>query len=265
MPKQLPDTTTPLPAFQAYQKQFTQHIRDPKNQPRPANVPAKRMAIYTEIVYNNIEGTLASCFPVTKKILSARQWQQLMRGFMANYQASTPFFREIPAQFLQHFDSVKLNESKLPAFLPNLMHYEWVELALSVQAAPADLERIDSATDDLLLKPIVITPNLFLLQYDYPVHLISPNYQPKQKTAQPTYLLVFRHLEQQIKFMELNPITFQLVALLQNESLTGQHALTKLANAHPQISAEVMMQFGAATLAELKENGVILGVKKALF
>ena len=65
--------------------------------------------------------------------------------------------------------------------------------------------------------------------------------------------------------MELNPITFQLVALLQNESLTGQHALTKLANAHPQISAEVMMQFGAATLAELKENGVILGVKKASF
>ncbi|HNZ57140.1 MAG TPA: putative DNA-binding domain-containing protein [Methylophilaceae bacterium] len=107
MSNQQHDAVNPLPAFQAYQRQFTQHIRDPKNQPQPANVPAKRMAIYTEIVYNNIEGTLASCFPVTKKILSVRRWQQLVRGFMAHHQASTPFFREIPEQFLMHLENVK--------------------------------------------------------------------------------------------------------------------------------------------------------------
>jgi len=264
MSNQQHDAVNPLPAFQAYQRQFTQHIRDPKNQPRPANVPAKRMAIYTEIVYNNIEGTLASCFPVTKKILSVRRWQQLVRGFMAHHQASTPFFREIPEQFLMHLENVSLKDCKLPAFLPSLMHYEWVELALSVQAGSTNTDNIDAESDKLLEKPLVISPTLYLLQYDYPVHLISPDYQPKQKSAPPTYLLVFRNLEHQIKFMELNPMTFQLVALLQEESLTGQVALEKLAKSHPQISTEVIMQFGAATLAELKAYEVILGVKKAL-
>lgn len=262
MSHQPPVSPDKLPDFQAYQLQFTQHIRDPKNQPRPAEVSAKRMAIYTEIVYNNIEGTLTSCFPVTKKILSKHKWQLLVRGFLAEHQASTPFFREIPAQFLLHLVNINLKERKLPAFLPEFMHYEWVELALSVQDTSVNFETIEANANDLLDWPIVFSPALFLLQYDYPVHLISPKFMPKQKPNVPSHLLVFRNLHHQIKFMELNPITFHLLTLLRDESLTGQLALEKLASVYPQISSEMIIQFGATTLTELKASGVILGVKK---
>lgn len=246
-------------SFQAYQRAFTQHIRNPKAHARPLNVQAERMAIYTEIVYNNIEGIVAACFPVAKSLLGAKKWQRLVRGFMANYRASTPIFREIPEQFLQYLQSADCANLKLPPFLTSLMHYEWVELALSVMDAPTSA----TAPKNVLDERITLNPALYLLQYDYPVHAISASFQPKKPAEIPTYLLVFRDAGYQIQFIELNPITFQLVAILQNNQHTGEQALRKLAADNPQIATEIVLQFGAQILEELSEKGVILGTKKA--
>lgn len=246
------------PSFQAFQRTFTQHIRNPKVSPRPAHVPAKRMAVYTEIVYNNIDSTLSACFPVAKSLLSARRWQALVRAFMAEYRASTPIFREIPQQFLQHLALTGTVKLKLPEFLPSLMHYEWVELALSA----LDVTVSADALQDILDTPLSLNPALYLLQYDYPVHQISVDFQPKKPAKTPTFLLVFRNANHQIQFIELNPITFQLVTVLQSAQLTGEQALQKLAAENPLIAPEIVLQFGAQTLAELSEKGVIFGVKK---
>lgn len=245
--------------FQAYQRTFTQHIRNPKIYSRPPNVPAKRMAVYTEIVYNNIEGTLSACFPVAKSLLSARKWQALVRSFMADYRANTPIFREIPQQFLQHLALTGTAKLKLPEFLPSLMHYEWVELALSA----LDVTVSADAPQDILHTPLSLNPALYLLQYDYPVHQISVDFQPKKPAKMPTFLLVFRNASHQIRFIEINPITFQLVTVLQNAQLTGEQALQKLASENSHIAPEIVLQFGAQTLAELSEKGVIVGAKKA--
>ncbi len=247
------------PSFQAYQRAFTQHIRNPKANPRPQNVPAKRMAVYTEIVYNNIEGTLAACFPVVKKILSATKWQALVCGFMADYRANTPIFREIPQQFLQYFSNLEPVSPKLPAFLADLMHYEWVELSLSAM----DVSVVATAPQDILHDTLSTNPALYLLQYAYPVHQISVAFQPKKPAQTPTYLLVYRNTQHQIQFIELNPVTFQLMTILQNTALTGEQALQKLSAENPQINAEMLLQFGARTLAELAEKEVIFSAKKA--
>ncbi|MGB4812945.1 MAG: putative DNA-binding domain-containing protein [Methylophilaceae bacterium] len=247
------------PSFQTYQRTFTQHIRNPKDHAKPANVPAKRMAIYTEIVYNNIEGTLASCFPVTKNILSAKKWQALVCGFLADFKANTPLFREVPQQFLQYLNTASLSALKLPPFLANLMHYEWVELALTTINVTAEL----TTPQDVLLDNLTVNLVLFLLQYDYPVHQISVNFQPKKAASTPTYLLVFRNNAYQIEFVELNPMTFQLVALLQSEKFSGEQALLKLADENPQIAKDIVLQFGEQTLVALAEKGVIFGTKKA--
>ena len=255
-------TSTPKaqePSFQTFQRAFTQHIRNPKNNSLPSNVPAKRMAIYTEIVYNNIESTLSACFPVTKSLLSARKWQALVRSFMADYRATTPIFREISLQFLQHLAAAGTTKLKLPEFLPSLMHYEWVELALSVLDVTVEAD----TPQDILHAPLSLNPALHLLQYAYPVHQISVDFQPKKPAKMPTFLLVFRSKNHQIQFIELNPMTFQLVSILKSAQLTGEQVLQKLATENPQIAPEIVLQFGAQTLAELSDKGVILGAKKA--
>lgn len=249
--------------FQAYQRSFTQHIRNPNLNPRPAGVHAKRMAIYTEIVFNNIEGTMSACFPVAKSVLSPHQWQRLIRNFLADYRASTPIFREIPQQMLLYLATLQQKSSRLPAFLAQLMHYEWVELALSAQMVTAEPQNEVTEQPSSPLDYIVLTPAMYLLQYDYPVHRIGDNFQPKKAEQTPTYLLVFRNRTDQIKFMELNPITFDLVTILQSQTLSAEHALKVLAQKHPHIAGENILKFGYLTLQTLKDSTVILGFAKA--
>lgn len=266
MARSMAEKSKTEPSFQAFQRAFTQHIRNPKTVARPTKVPAKRMAVYTEIVYNNIEGTFATCFPVTKSLLSARKWQALVRSFMVDYRASTPIFREIPQQFLQHLQTANLSVLKLPAFLPSLMHYEWVELLVSTMedtiVGDANNMLSISPNGNLLTHQPAFTPTMQLLHYEYAVHQISHQYQPKNKTH--TQLLVYRDSTFTVKFIEINAVTYELLFQLQKESITCEQALTMTASKYSQVSIEHMMQFGLQILTALKEQGVILGVYSKL-
>jgi len=236
--------------FQRYQLAFTAHIRDPSANKKPARVQDTRMAIYREIVFNNIFSTVSACFPVCKSILGARAWRRLVRAFFANYQATTPIFREIPQQFLQ-FIGTKID---LPLYFQSLAHYEWVELAIASQQTESI--KVSKKTDLLNEKPLLAPANM-LLSYDYAVQSISKRHLPKG--IEQTYLLVFRNVENKVKFIELNPITFRLLTLIETNQLTGKQALTVLAEeiAHPDIDA--IITFGAEILADLANQQAIIG------
>jgi uncharacterized protein len=238
--------------FQRYQIAFTAHIRNPSVNKKPAKVPANRMAIYREIVFNNIFDSVSACFPVCNSILGVRAWRKLLRKFFANHQANSPIFREIPQQFLQFLKTIE----DLPDYFKQLAHYEWVELAVSLQQA--EVIKLRAKTDLLNEKP-VLAPASMLLEYDYAVHKISKHHQPK--TTESTYLLVFRNNENQVKFIELNAITFQLLNLIKENELTGKQILTKLAKEikHPDIDA--LTRFGAEILADLAKQQAIIGTK----
>ena len=236
--------------FQHYQLAFTAHIRDPNTNKKPARVQDTRMAIYREIVFNNIFSTVSACFPVCKSIMGARAWRKLVHAFFANHQATTPIFREIPQQFLQFIDT----KIDLPLYFQSLAHYEWVELA--VTSLQTDSIKLSIKTDLLNEKPI-LAPAHMLLSYDYAVQSISKRHLPK--SVEQTYLLVFRSAENMVKFIELNPITFQLLNLIQTNELTGKQALTKLAEeiAHPDVGA--IIRFGAEILSGLVNLQAIIG------
>lgn len=242
-------------AFQQFQQAFGRHIRDPRAAARPAGVPARRLTIYNELLYNNLEGFLLACFPVTRKLLGERRWPRLVRAFFREARCRTPYFREIPREF---FDWLTTAEGlKLPPWLRELAHYEWVELALDV------IETATPACDpagDLLDDIPVLAPALMNLAYAWPVQRIGTDYRPRKPRA--THLLVFREAEDKVQFIELNPVSARLVALLAAGERSGREAcLTITAEiAHPQPAAVVA--HGAAVLTELHAAGAILGSKK---
>lgn len=239
--------------FQRYQIIFTAHIRDPSANKKPAKVNDARMAIYREIVFNNIFGSVSGCFPVCKNILGARAWRKLVHDFFANHQANTPIFREIPQQFLQF---LKTNRG-LPSYFEQLAHYEWVELAVNTQ--PTEASKASKKMDLLNEKPI-LAPAHRLLAYDYAVHQISKCNQPKK--AKETHLLVFRNTENKVKFIELNPITFQLLSLVRNSELTGEQALTRLSEEMQHPNTDAVVQFGISILTDLSNQQAIIGSRQ---
>lgn len=244
-----------LPAFQQYQLQFASHIRNPKAKLRPPKVAAKRMRVYTEIVFNNLESSVAACFPVAKKTLGIRAWEKLIRRFFSQHQCHSPLFRQIPEEFLRFLETAE----DLPPYLKSLAHYEWIELTLAVADVSLDMASVNSEGDLLADRP-VFSPALALLSYDYPVQLISPRFKPKLRLTQAVNLLVFRDVEDNVRFIELNAVTARLVGILQAEALTGRQALEKLAveMAHPE--PQTIIQFGGDILEDLRTQGAILGV-----
>ncbi|MGQ0442171.1 MAG: HvfC family RiPP maturation protein [Methylophilaceae bacterium] len=240
--------------FQAYQQAFTAHIRDPTSNKKPADVNEERLAVYREAVFNNIFEAASGCFPVSQTVLGKREWQKLMRQFLAHHQANTPIFREIPQELLKFMQS----DTDLATYMVQLAHYEWVELAVNMQQAPEP--SLSSPIDLLNEKPQIAGAHM-LLEYDYPVHKISAKFKPKK--PEKTYLLVFRNSEFIVKFIELNPVTYLLLNIIEENKLSGKQVLARLAKEieHPNIDA--MTTFGLEILTDLAVQQAIVGsIKK---
>lgn len=235
--------------FQQYQYAFTAHIRDPKNNPKPDNVDEERMSVYCEGVFNNVYESASVCFPVCQKTLGKAEWDNIMRRFFATHHASSPIFKEIPQELLTFLQA----DEEVPDYIKQLAHYEWVELAVGMQKT--SVPNLSELADFLNETP-VITPAHMLLQYDYPVQKISPEFIPKNKEA--TYLLVFRNQDFEVNFIELNPMTYLLLELVK-QGLTGKKALTSLAEQIQHPEPNVVVEFGHGLLLDLLAQKAILG------
>jgi hypothetical protein len=244
-----------LPEFQRFQLAFAAHIRDPQANPRPSGVAARRMKVYAGLLYNNVEGFLLACFPVLRQVLGARRWARLVRAFFASHRSRTPYFRQIPDEFIQFLQDEWTAPDGYPPFLLALGHYEWIELVLSVSNRTP--EREFDAGGDLLDGVPALNPVLANLRYDWPVQRIAPR---RKVRPQETYLLVFRDAGDEVRFSEINASTARLLTLLEPGTLTGRAALERIAAESGHPDPALVLQAGTELLEDLRSRGAILGV-----
>lgn len=251
-----------MPAFKKTQYAFTAHLRDPEKNPIPGDIEDRRMGIYRDLLYNNIESFLSSGFPVIRSIYNDDDWKRMVRDFFANHLSKSPYFLEISQEFLAYLENEHEPQPEDPAGLLELAHYEWVELALNVSDESINMDNIEP-NGDLLKKHPVLSPVAWPLEYQFPVHKMGPDYLPIQIPKQPTYLVVYRNRNDEVKFMEINPVTARLLHLLQkNENISGQQALQQITEEMNHPNPDVVMQGGLTALQELQEHGIILGTNR---
>ncbi|MCK5383157.1 MAG: putative DNA-binding domain-containing protein, partial [Gammaproteobacteria bacterium] len=167
------------PEFIRRQYEFAAHIRDPDHQPAPAEIEDRRMAIYRELFYNNVESFLSGTFPVLRTLYKDPDWHLLVRDYFSNHRAQTPLFLEIPREFLSWLENERTAQADDLPFLYELAHYEWVELALSI--SEESLDRGDVNSEGNLLTGIpVLSPLAWHLSYRFPVHKIGPDFMPDE-------------------------------------------------------------------------------------
>lgn len=245
-----------LPSFQKYQYAFAAHIRDPKNTKRPSGATVQRMGAYNELLYNNSESFLLACFPVLRKMLGSRKWARLVRAFISQHRSHTPYFRQIPDEFLQFLQNAWQPDEGYPDYLLELAHYEWIELVLSVSNRDEGIPEIDPIGDLIEGRPL-LNPVLANLAYRYPVHRIRPRAKVIETT---THLLVFRDMDLQVRFMEQSAVSARLLALLEEGERTGREAVGLLAAELGQADFDQLIGFARGYLEELREAGAVLGI-----
>jgi hypothetical protein len=241
------------------QRDFAAHIRDPESHPAPAEIEGRRMAIYRRLFFNNINSLLAANFPVLRALHDDDRWRILTRDFYANYRCQTPLFPEIAREFLCYLQDHRGERDGDPPFMLELAHYEWVELALSLDEHELDQVAADPAGNLLSGQP-VLSPLAWALSYRFPVHLIKPDYQPLEAPARATHILVYRNRSDDIKFMQLNDVTRLLLQQLQESpQLTGAQHLERVADAIGHADSSKVISAGAAVLKDLHQRDIVLG------
>ena len=249
------------PAFQRLQYQFAAHLRDPEKNPAPKGIEDRRLQIYRELFYNNVEDFLANAFPVLRALTPDPRWHAMVRDFYARHQCHEPQFHKIAEEFLRNLSDERGVVEGDPPFLRELAQYEWVELELGVSEEKLTPALADP-NGDLLAGTPLASPLAWTLAYDFPVHKISPEFQPTVPGPQPTLLIVYRNRHDNVKFMEINAITARLMQLIGEEPAAGRALLERIAAElkHPQ-PASVVAE-GGKILRELRERDILLGTRR---
>ena len=259
-------TNKQQPEFIRRQYEFAAHIRDPKNNPAPADVEQRRMNIYNELFYNNVEGFMTNSFPVLHSIFGEIEWNKLIRDYFSRHHAHTPLFPEMPREFLKYLENDRAIQETDPPFLFELAHYEWVELALGLLDLENDINTIE-VNGDLLEGIPVMSSLAWSLSYHFPVHKISPEFQPQEVPEQATYIVVYRNADDAIVFMELNPVTARLLQLISETDKTaglktGRELLEIIASEMKHPDPSVVISGGLQAMQELRTRNILLGTLK---
>lgn len=240
---------------------FAAHIRNPSGQPAPADVEDRRMQVYRELFFNNINRFISNSFPVVRQMYSDTEWRAVVRAFYSEHSCRTPLFPELPNEFVRYLQEQRQNRPGDPPFLLELAHYEWIEIALQQDdREPGDIE-VDR--DASLLEGVpVLSPLAWPLTYRFPVHQIGPKNRPSEPPATTTQLLAYRNRVNKVKFMQLNEVTQWLVtALGEDRSLTGRQLLTELAGVIHHPNPDRLIESGHQLLRGFLQKDIVLGCR----
>ena len=240
-----------LPGFRALQYDFAAHIRHPGHNPAPADVPSRRMDVYVGLVYRNIDNFLTATFPVARSVLSDSHWKAMVRDFVHRHVSASPYFRQIPEEFLVYVERER-GAADDPSFLLELCHYEWVALALDMSDAEPSGE---SPVAPLLDQRLALSPLARPLLYRFPVHRIGPEFQPATPPEEATWLIGYRDETERVRFMSSNEVTVRLLQIL-DQAASARAALHQVA-AEIDRDPERIVDFGADIVDRMVALGIV--------
>ena len=241
-------------SFKETQYAFMRHIRDPHNHAFEG-IEDRRLAIYRELFFNNIEGFVSSAFPVLKSLYAEDRWLALVRQFFVEHDCQSPYFLQISEEFLNFLANSYEMQVHDPVYMLELAHYEWVELAISI----ADNNPNEKPVNDVIAEPLYFSSTAWRLSYQYPVQFASVENPTLNPSEAGNHLIIYKDDDHDIQFVSINLITAQLLQHIeQSGGVTFESLLALMAEAMPEVDASTLKQGLMSTLQDLADKSVIV-------
>lgn len=249
--------------FQQVQQHFTQWLRHPGSAPAPTGIEPRRLAIYRELLFNNVMTFVEGTFPVALALLPAPLAARLKSGFFADFECHSPFFYDISLHFREYVESLDWPELAAYPWLTELLHFEWMELAADIAEDPnpsAD-PRTALAAGDFPAGPgqiLRLAAPVWPLAYQWRVHAWSDTTDPATLQPSPVCLLAWRDPQDEVRVLEVEPLAAWLIETIRNDNdgLTLQGLADHLAAATPGLATEQALAACARILATLNRSGI---------
>ncbi|MCO7188374.1 MULTISPECIES: putative DNA-binding domain-containing protein [unclassified Pseudoalteromonas] len=246
-------------SFQQIQAEFMAHIKDPDVHPAPEGIEDRRMQIYRELFFNNIEGFVASTFPVLKSLYEEQTWLTLVREFFSQHDCQSPYFLEISREFLFFLQEEYTATPSDPPFILELAHYEWTELEVAIAQEVTEEVPIPLPLSEL--SGLHLAQSARSVSYQYPVHQISVEHQPHEPSG-PHCFIVYRDRAFEVQFIETNPMTALLIQnIVVNPGITIGALAGMLAEQFSQFDEQTLINGAIQTLSQFVRLGILVDKK----
>lgn len=236
------------------QQTFCNYLRDTptKSSKPPFNLNDEKMAIYQEVVFNNIASFIDKTYPIAQCVLSKSQWLLMIKLFIKAHKLESPLFFEIANEFrlfLKNTSNKALSFLNKHVYIHDLLHFEYLENLVYANAARPIKKNQKSKHKHIDLKTLNLEAlgqinlsfrtKLWLASYEYPVyqlliqyhsiHIVSNNLDSlnssvnfvnfaKQLKYEPSSLFAFYSLKTGFCWQVLPPVQAYLLELLLNQN-----------------------------------------------
>lgn len=209
------------------------------------------MAVYKRLFYDNIDSFCAKSFKSFRAVVDEEYWNSLVRNFIKSHRCETPYFREIPNEFLQFLIDREDIDERYP-YIVELCHFDLVRIELYF--APESIGRRGRLLN--LDSRLRRSPLVRLLSYQWPVHQIDENYSVSKSPTDATWLIAYRDHQNKVEFLVSNPRTFRMLEMLEKPR-TGQDLIDELAQ-ELHTSATSLSEQAFKTLKTFVRSGVVV-------
>jgi len=222
-------------------------------------VDEKRVHHYSRLVFNVIDDTLRSAFPLTVDLFSEEEWETTTRRFFASHRCNSYSVWKMPFEFYQYIISSEDELINKFPFLDELLLFEWTEIEIHMMEDKMFPEI--SFTGDFENDVIAFNPEFKILQMKYPVHLKNPN--EITETDEGVFsVLIFRQPETgNVQFTDISYFFYRLIQKIMNE----QKPLADFIGEAEQtfgVERSILLTNTIPFLMELQQNKFIIGFKK---
>lgn len=245
--------------FQAQQRQLTAHLRDPQANPAPEGPEDRRIAIYRRLVFGNVSRLLAANFPLARKQLGKEAFSALIRDFLREHRAETPYFPRLAGELQAWYRKAQSQRPEDPPWLGEMLLYESEKRRLRNSADPATDHAIDPEGDVISGIPAP-SPLLRLLTLRYPVHKAKSQELDDAPPELPSFLLLRRDRAGRMRTEEPGVLGAALLAMIIDGSTqTGVELLEDMMEQAPPDARPALIKQGKTQLRRFRRIGVLLG------
>lgn len=200
-------------SFQATQQQFCDWIRFPQSE-LPKALPAERMQIYRDLLFNNVCSFIDLVYPVARAMLPELQWQKLLTEFFQKAKCDSPFYNDISLQFREYLTDCQHPILQEYPWLVELLQFEWLELYLDT----VELEKITITRQS----EWQLNTQVWVLVYQYPVYQWSISMPIFEIESMPSVIMVWRDDQYHICLENLSPLFAVVIEQLNQQELVEQ-------------------------------------------
>lgn len=218
-----------------------------------------RVQNYRRLVYNVINDTLQSAYPLTYDLLNEDEWNEMVDIFFSNHACQSAAVWKMPFEFYRFIESDANNLKEKYPFLTELLLFEWMEIELYMME---DKIFPHTKAEGEWEKDIIeFNPEFKLLQLSYPVHLKKPNRLNDENKAE-YYLLIFREQENgKIQFINLSIFFAWLIEKINAKAKPVQSILKEAENILG-VGYQTLLSNTLPFLEELRAKQFIIGFRR---